>query len=159
MKIKKIKHEFAYLPDSRNYTDLIVIHHVGDNIDRDTSAVQIHDIHIGMGYIGIGYHYVIRKNGLIETGRPCWGVGAHCYGENYHSIGICLSGDFNIGNPTGYQIEAAAELIAKLSKKYDFIPDYNHVKAHKDLNETDCPGRNIDMNILRGKAVWYRANY
>ena len=48
---------------------------------------------------GIGYHYVIRRNGEIEPGRPEWMVGAHCLvkGHHYntHSIGICYEGGYD----------------------------------------------------------------
>lgn len=39
-----------------------------------------------------GYHYIIRKDGVVEVGRPEHIVGAHCYGKNTGSIGICWVG-------------------------------------------------------------------
>ena len=79
----------------RGYTDMIVIHHTGCN-DIDASAEQIDGWHKAAPnfWSMIGYHFVIRKNGTIERGRPEWAVGSHAYGENYHTIGIHLSGDF-----------------------------------------------------------------
>jgi hypothetical protein len=46
----------------------------------DASAEQIHGWHLGNGWAGIGYHYVIRKDGTIERGRPEWAIGSHAYG-------------------------------------------------------------------------------
>lgn len=51
----------------RLQTDMIVIHHTGCN-DIDASAEQIHEWHIAQGWAGIGYHFVIRKDGRHE---PC----------------------------------------------------------------------------------------
>jgi N-acetyl-anhydromuramyl-L-alanine amidase AmpD len=48
----------------------------------------------------IDYHYVIRRDGSIEQGRPEWQIGAHCVNHNAHSIGICYEGGLNIrGQP------------------------------------------------------------
>lgn len=46
------------------------------------------------GWAGIGYHFVIRKDGTIERGRPLSVVGAHAQGDNLHTIGICMAGNF-----------------------------------------------------------------
>ena len=46
----------------------------------------------GNGWSDIGYHYVIRLDGELETGRPIDKVGAHVKGHNKDSIGICYIG-------------------------------------------------------------------
>ena len=60
----------------------------------------------GAGGTCIGYHYVIRKDGTVEQGRPHWTVGAHAYMQNSHTIGIHVCGNFEIGEPTSEQIES-----------------------------------------------------
>lgn len=40
----------------------------------------------------IGYHHVILIDGTVEMGRPLNTPGAHAYGYNQESIGICLIG-------------------------------------------------------------------
>lgn len=64
---------------ARECTDMLVIHHTGNAVDDDMSARQIHRSHKNNGWTGIGYHYVVRKDGSIERGRPHWSVGAHAY--------------------------------------------------------------------------------
>lgn len=59
----------------RDATDQVVIHHTGDAEDDDLSAEDIHTMHLNNGWAGIGYHYVIRKDGTIEVGRPDWALG------------------------------------------------------------------------------------
>ena len=42
--------------------------------------------------MALSYHKVISKSGLIETGRPEYWIGAHVYGKNSESLGVCLIG-------------------------------------------------------------------
>lgn len=151
---------FGYLT-RRTYTNLIVIHHTG-GADIDASAEQIHDWHLNQNppWAGIGYHFVIRKDGTIERGRPVDTVGSHAYGYNAHSIGIHLSGDFETAFPTMAQIEMTAMLIANLCADYCIPIDKAHICGHCDLMATDCPGKNLyeKIPIIVGKANWYRYN-
>ena len=146
---------------ARDNTDLIVIHHTGNPVDDDLSAEQIHWTHLAIGWAGIGYHYVIRKDGTIEEGRPEWAVGSHAEGFNWNSVGIHLCGNFQYVEPTPQQIESAAYLIGYLCDKYALIPTEETVKGHRDLNATACPGENLynSLQTLRGKAIWYMQNY
>lgn len=158
VQIKETNLEFGELSD-RPATNLIVIHHVGD-IDRDVGAAEIHEWHKSNGWSGIGYHYVIRKDGTIERGRPKKTIGSHAYGFNKTSIGINIVGDFEQANPTNEQIEAVAQLIAELCAIYDLVPTPDTVKGHRDLMPTTCPGKNLYdiLQTIRGKSVWYMNN-
>ena len=142
-------------------TDIIVLHHTGNPYDDDLSAEEIHESHQSLGWSGIGYHYVIRKDGSIERGRPEWSVGAHAQGFNWNSIGIHLCGNFEYVEPTSAQIESASYLIGYLCDKYGLICNENHVKGHRDLMPTACPGEHLYeiIQTLRGKANWYINNY
>ena len=142
--------------EPRASTDLIVIHHVG-LADVDLPATEIHRLHLANGWSGIGYHYVIHKNGLIERGRPRDMVGAHTYNYNKSSIGIVLDGNFEDSMPTDAQIERAAILVAALSHIYNICPDDNNLLGHRDLNSTLCPGKNLYIQLpqVRDKAFAY----
>lgn len=150
----------------RTTTDQIIIHHTGNPTDDDLSAEDIHEAHKNQGWAGIGYHYVIRKDGTIEAGRPDATIGAHVYGENRDTIGIHLSGNFNEADPTDAQIEAAARLIAWLTEEYDLDivtgedDPKDVIVGHRDLAATACPGDNLynQLDTIRGKAIWYRQN-
>ena len=142
----------------RSITDMIVLHHTGGN-DIDADAEQIHGWHLNQGWAGIGYHYVIRKDGTIERGRPEWAIGSHAYGENSHTIGIHISGDFDSAQPTEKQIENCAKLVADICTRYGIPIDTNHVVGHGELMATSCPGTNLQSLIndgtITGKANWY----
>ena len=146
----------------RKGTNRIVIHHTG-GADIDAYAEQIHNWHLDAGYSGIGYHFVIRKDGKIERGRPQWAVGSHAYGANYDTIGIHLSGCFTYTLPTEKQIESAALLIADLCEEYNLPVDRKHILGHREvdpdgLRGTACPGNMLQdyLDVLVGKANWYR---
>lgn len=104
-KAKIIEKTFKFVRplEERRITNRIIIHHTG-GADIDAYAEQIHQWHLDANYAGIGYHFVVRKNGNIERGRPQWAAGSHAYGANHDSIGIHLSGDFTYNLPTDKQI-------------------------------------------------------
>lgn len=145
--------------EERTDTDMIVIHHTGGT-DIDASAEQIDEWHKNQDWVGIGYHFVIRKNGTIERGRPEWAVGSHAYGENWHTLGIHLSGAMDKVQPTDAQIESCAHLVAYLCDEYEIPIDREHIVGHREVNDdTSCPGENLfaKMDLIVSKAAWYAA--
>ena len=126
----------------RPKTDMLVIHHVGIP-DGDTSAAAIHKAHLANGWAGIGYHYVIRKDGSIERGRPLATVGAHAEGQNYHTVGINVTGNFEKETPTQSQIASLEKLLVFLCQTYDIHPSAATIVGHRNVNSTDCPGKNL----------------
>jgi N-acetyl-anhydromuramyl-L-alanine amidase AmpD len=143
---------------TRRETNAVVIHHTGTLEDADVSADEIDCTHKGLGWTGIGYHYVIRKDGTIERGRPHSAIGAHAYGRNSDTIGIALSGNFELTEPTPQQIESTALLTAHLTYRYEIPLDATHILGHRDINATACPGRNLGRMLptIIGKAIWYQ---
>ena len=121
---------------------LLVIHCSAVRPDQTSSAAQIDTWHRRQGWhLGIGYHYVVRRDGQIEPGRPEWMVGAHCKNHNAHSIGICYEGGLNArGQPadtrTLAQKLAMVQLLEILHRKYPKAL----IVGHHDLNPLKvCP--------------------
>ena len=121
---------------------LLVIHCSAVRPDQTSSAAQIDTWHRQRGFhLGIGYHYVVRRDGQIEPGRPEYMVGAHCLNHNAHSIGICYEGGLNIrGQPddtrTAEQKASLRRLIEDLLRRYPRAL----IVGHHDLNpQKDCP--------------------
>lgn len=132
--------------EERPSTEMIVIHHAGfPDADKDSSAEEIHKFHQEInGWAGIGYHYVIRKDGTIEQGRKPLAVGAHAYQHNKNSVGICVAGNFDIGKPNREQMDSLKLLTAWLCKRYKLNPMKKGViVGHRNLNDTKCPGDNL----------------
>ena len=132
--------------EKRADTDFIVIHHTGfPEVDKDSTVVDIHKLHQEVnGWAGVGYHYLIRKDGMIEQGRRPDMIGAHALHYNKTSIGICLAGNFDIGIPTKAQLDSVKELTSWLCSKYNIdTHKKGFILGHRDLNDTACPGDNL----------------
>ena len=127
--------------DIRMFTDAIVVHHTGSPTDDDWTAPEIHRMHLNNGWYGIGYHFVIRKNGTVELGTPLETIGAHSYDHNTDTIGIHLSGNFELVKPTAQQIHSLEQLIADLATDYHLPINAKTVAGHQHFNsDTACPG-------------------
>ena len=144
---------------TRRETDMIVLHHTGNPTDDDISAEEINTSHQAQGWTCIGYHYVVRKDGTVEAGRPHWTVGAHAYGDNSHTIGIHVCGNFEEAEPTSEQIESLAMLLANLCTDYGLTIDRDHIVGHRELMATACPGEYLYemLDTIVGKANFYAA--
>ena len=155
MKIVEEVYDWAGQPEQRRATKKLILHHAaGSGLD----ARAIHRLHRQNGWAGIGYHYLIRKDGTIERGRPRDTVGAHCYGENWHSIGVNIVGNFETNEPTAAQIDAAERLVAVLCRLYGLRPSGETIKGHRDFNATACPGENLYAmlpDVVAGVQSYY----
>jgi N-acetyl-anhydromuramyl-L-alanine amidase AmpD len=122
---------------------LIIVHCSAVRPDQTSSAAQIDTWHRKNNHwkLGIGYHYVVRRDGEIESGRPEWMVGAHCLNHNAHSIGVCYEGGLDIrGQPadtrTKAQKKALRWLLQQLRRSYPRAM----IVGHHDLNpQKSCP--------------------
>ena len=108
----------------------------------------------------IGYHFCVRqptdrsKPEVIDCarfGRTLNDSGAHARGHNSTHIGICLIGNFNKRPPTDDMLTVTAELIRNLFECGCLVAysDGPVVQGHRDLNDTDCPGKQFDLERLR----------
>ena len=142
MNIIETNLDFSNL-SKRGATNRIILHHTA--VTAEQSVEVIHNYHKNtLGYAGIGYHFYIRKNGEIYRGRPEDTVGAHAYGSNNDSIGICFEGNFEEEQMTEAQIKSGKELVNYLKEKYNI----NKVQMHRDVNQTSCPGKNFKFNEI-----------
>ena len=146
MKIIKKKYKWAKQLVKRPKTNYIVLHHAAT---RNCSPDEIHKIHINSnGWAGIGYHFYVRKDGTIYSGRPIDMQGAHVYNYNSQCLGVCFEGNFEIEEMPAAQIKAGQWLIKYIKSIYPKII----FKRHKDLNATACPGRNFPFDkIVNGE--------
>ncbi|MBR5913905.1 MAG: N-acetylmuramoyl-L-alanine amidase [Selenomonadaceae bacterium] len=134
---------FVQSMDQRKFTSTIVIHNAGLTRDVESSLQEIHRMHLGNGWAGVGYHFIVHKNGVIEHARPIDRIGAHSYKHNRYTVGICMTGNYNIGVPTREQTLATEKLVAALCQNYDIVPSITTIVGHRDLCDTDCPGFNV----------------
>lgn len=127
--------------DTRKSTERIILHHAAA---KTCSAEDIHRWHLNKGWSGAGYHFLVKKDGKIYRLRPEDKVGAHAYGSNYNSIGVCFEGDYMVENMPEEETKAGQELVAYLKNKYGI----SEVEVHKRVNATSCPGDNFPFNQI-----------
>lgn len=107
----------------RRSTDNIVVHCAATPPTADIGAKEIRGWHLQKGWSDIGYHFVIRRDGRVEPGRPENLVGSHVQGHNSNSLGICLVGGTDAkqrpqNNFTPEQWASLQTLLMRLTQKY-----------------------------------------
>ena len=130
----------------RNRTDYIVLHH--SEVISHHTVKEVHQWHLNKKWAGIGYHYFIDKEGEIYECRPIDTMGAHAYGYNDQSIGICYEGNFNKEKMSPKQEDSAVMLIALLNLAYDDSSIVKHCDLVKDKT---CPGKYFPFDSLMKK--------
>ncbi|MFA0142564.1 N-acetylmuramoyl-L-alanine amidase [Vibrio kanaloae] len=121
----------------------ITVHCSATPSEQDVHVADIRRWHKKRGWRDVGYHFVIRRNGDVELGRPLSQTGAHVKGHNKGNIGVCMVGGCNSelqpeDNFTLAQRKALFGLVTALQEQF-LISDEN-VKGHKDwgVNKA-CP--------------------
>ena len=119
----------------RKSTDYIVVHCSATPRQKDIGRDEIDQMHKDRGWSGIGYHLVIRRHGLLETGRKIDEVGAHVKGFNRVSVGICMVGGIDdAGHPednfTSEQRQTLRSVLMMLEVKYPG----SKVCGHRDMS-------------------------
>lgn len=146
--------------------DHLIIHCAATPPTSDIGASDIDRWHRARGWWGCGYHYVIRRNGKIESAengdrcRPLERAGAHVGdcgpGWNKRTIGICLVGGVDENNQpednfTDEQWKSLEEVVLTLLERY---PSIHTIGGHRDLiaktgaSPKACPSFDV--------GVWWR---
>lgn len=128
---------------ARKSTQFIVLHCSATRPQQDIGAKEIRQWHKAKGWVDIGYHFVIRRDGRVEKGRPVDAVGAHVAGFNSISLGICLVGGIGAdswkpeNNFTKAQWSALKQLVTEMRVKYPTAK----IVGHRDFPDVHkaCP--------------------
>lgn len=80
----------------------VVVHWTETPTNKNIGAEELNEIHLESGLKGIGYHYVIRRDGSLQRGRPINIQGDHALLNNHdeRSIGIVFVGGINAPSGT-----------------------------------------------------------
>jgi N-acetylmuramoyl-L-alanine amidase len=65
---KDRRHDHYHL-EKTHRTDWLVVHCSAARATATVGAADIRRWHLGQGWADIGYHYVIGRDGTLETGR------------------------------------------------------------------------------------------
>ena len=82
----------------------------------------------------VGYHYFIKLNGEVQTGRHPDEMGSHVKDANKDNIGICLAGTDKY---TRQQWDALTLLVSDLMKAYPIVA----VKGHYEWPSGKAQGK------------------
>ena len=114
----------------------------------DIGRADIDRWHRALGWFGIGYHWVIRRDGTIEAGRDERTVGAHEPSVNAVSVAVCLVGGVAEAdkrtaenNFTPEQFASLEKLLRELRERY---PNTT-ILGHRDCPNVakDCPSFDV----------------
>lgn len=130
--------------------NLIVVHCSATTAAMDIGVDWIRKLHKDKGWSDVGYHHVIRRNGVREAGRPERIAGAHVVGHNANSIGVCLVGGIKSGgkaetNFTEAQYAALEQTLRELKDRFPRA----RICGHRDLS----PDRNGNGKVEPGEWV------
>jgi N-acetylmuramoyl-L-alanine amidase len=123
----------------------VVIHATETFTNKNIGAEEIDAIQKKLGEDEIGYHYVIRRDGRLQRGRPVEKEGSHCPTGNYDktSIGIVMVGGINrASTEQSFETSSASFTRAQYNTLEQFLQVfYNNfsggeVFGHSDI-ETD----------------------
>lgn len=149
----------AELSSASREITTIVSHWSATFINQNIGAEEIHQWHLRNGGDGCGYHYIIRRDGRLQRGRPLNRVGAHVDGFNEYSIGVCLIGGINAlsgSNYTSQQVSSESftqiqyDTHDMLYKAFYNAFPYGQAYGHVDLatnGEVD-PGFDVAQYVL-----------
>lgn len=126
----------------------LVIHHTVTSHDATPDDIAL--LHRARGWGGIGYHFVIVKDGTIYYVGDIGTARANVANMNEKVIGIAMVGDFTKHLPSDEQIISAHILTNFLVHNYpnlETIKSWDNLVGHKKLRATACPGSSwpVDM--------------
>ena len=138
----------------------IVLHHTASSAG---SVESVHEAHIGRGWDGIGYHFLIGNGKGMDDGEIQstfrWREqihGAHAKSPNNeyneYGIGICLVGNFEDTDPSDAQLASVKRLVSVLKREYQLTDA--QVIAHRDVKATACPGKNFPIGEISRSSVF-----
>lgn len=129
----------------------LIVHCSASPGTLDIGAKEIDLWHRQRGFFMIGYHKVIRRNGVIEDGRKLDQPGAHVSGYNQFSIGVCLVGGTDAhlvpeNNFTPEQFNTLRQLLTDLRVQFPRA----EILGHRDIPNVAkaCPSFDVRQWLI-----------
>lgn len=156
----------------REVTELVV-HWTETPTNKNIGSEELNDLHVAFGLDGLGYHYVIRRDGTLQRGRPVNIVGQHAPTNNHdqRSIGIVFVGGINApsGTPNLDSFISAQSLTRSQLNTFDHIcrafyavfPG-GQIIGHSEIDEDEFdPGFSVTeyVNIHFGKISKFKTPF
>lgn len=110
----------------------------------------------GRGWSDIAYHMVIVGDGSRQVGRKEGQTGWGVFGSR-NDLGVCMSGNFELCEPTSEQINSLVELLVDWCVRHKISPNhiYGHFNTPVGRKKAACPGQNMRSKLDSvKKRVW-----
>ena len=129
--------------------DTIVVHHTEGPVTQTAETIARYHSSPGNhicadGCPGISYHFLIDRSGIVYQVNDLETVSFHVSGANTRSVGISLIGNYNELVPTKTQLQRLKQTIRFVEQK---VGKPLILSAHRDYKATDCPGKNMLLEI------------
>ena len=137
MEIKRVNLTFQDELVPLEKVNKLIIHHTAED---GWDVYKTHEFHQTVkGWSGIGYNYFIEEDGTVVEGRGLH-IGAHAKDHNRHTIGICMTGNFDKYDPTPAQVNALYSLCKIFMKQFAIKKE--NILGHRELEGVtkSCPG-------------------
>lgn len=133
------------------YSEYAVLHHTPDQDgqgDYQTALYELRRIegwHLGNGWSGIGYTYIISGDYAFE-GRGYGYSGAHAPGANSNSVGMAFLLDSRDRAPTATEWRTAAA-VAQRGVDDGWLTAGFATTGHRDWVATECPAHYVYIDL------------
>tara|TARA_E500000081_G_scaffold9566_1_gene11450 strand:- start:15455 stop:15880 length:426 start_codon:yes stop_codon:yes gene_type:complete len=139
------------MSNKRPSTDYIVVFS-SETKEDDIGLNEISKKHRAQGFFKVAYHYIVRRNGDIETGRAEQEAGSLLSSgiiNNSNSIAVCLVGDcteHGLPNYTDEQLGGFRLLVNDLKSRYKLS-----VVGYSDVdNNSLSPFMDVELLLQAG---------
>ena len=139
---------FPTRPQSR--IQRLIVHHTAVPPSVGAARIAQHRV-TKQDWAGIGYHYFITGEGIIQQTNALTTLSSHAGRFDSVSVGICFAGNFTDVAPAPGQIEAGAQLIAWLLGQLRLTPQA--LFGYKELVNTQSPGIQWDNGAQWGDQL------
>ena len=140
----------------RQITDLIFVHCSATKPSMDTDIKDIDRWHRERGFLKVGYHFVIKRDGTLQKGRELMEAGAHVKSYNHRSIGIALCGGVSETNvevwENNFQSEQWATLYNLIVDLKEKFPDVK-IMGHNEVSSKACPSFNVQEWLVEKELI------
>ena len=117
---------------------------------KDFTVKDIDAWHKARGWAGIGYHYVVYRDGTIKLGRDIEHTGAHVENHNVGTIGACYIGglDRRGKNPKDTRTVEQRASMLWLTKELAKVYGLAKISGHNQYAQKACPSFDVRTDQL-----------
>ncbi len=112
----------------------IVVHCTATRPTTDYTPQRLLSDHRARGFRTVGYHFYVRRDGMVTQHRRLLEVGAHARGYNRCSVAVCYEGGLDaFGLPSDTRTPAQRRVLSELIASLRRVFPSAIVVGHRDL--------------------------